>query len=324
LAALVLLAASAVLGAQQVAAEGASPAGHLQAAAVSETSARFQWMAGRGNEWYCLDLAGTPDDLESLSGTWFNSGCGMTGTSHVVKGLQCSGAYFARVWAQTADGGMYSPPLRVDMHACASTITAPTNMRTLFTTENSIRLAWDPGDHNNWFCVELALDQSELLAHGDSWESLGCGTTNTELTIDGLECETHYYYRVVAWNFRVDTIGDVRVVTTGDCDGRLRRAPIESVDAREVGAGYEVDVVASLPNGCLSPGSYAVEREANLILVTVRNIYIEPLTTCADLQDTHEWTISLGSDFVEGQTYLVIVNDSPSVYFTYTPPEDTF
>jgi hypothetical protein len=102
LAVLVLLAASAIASARQAAAEGASPPNHLQAAAVSETAARFQWMAGQGDEWYCLDLASTPDDLESLTGTWFNSGCGMTGTSHVVKGLQCSATYFTRVWAQTA------------------------------------------------------------------------------------------------------------------------------------------------------------------------------------------------------------------------------
>ncbi len=324
MAALVLIAALGISGTQQVAAEGASPPGHLQAAAVSEKAARFQWAAGAGNEWYCLDLASTPDDLESLSGTWFNSGCGMTGTSHLAKGLQCSATYFTRVWASTADGGMYSPPLRIDMHECATTITAPANMRPLFETAHTVRLAWDAGENNIWFCVELARDHSELVRRGGSRTSLGCGSTSTELTINDLECETIYYWRVVAWNFRVDTVGDVRVVITGDCDGRLRTAPVESVKTRQVGAGYEAAVVVALTNACYSRGSYRVERDGNLIEITVRNIYIAPLTTCADIQGTQRWTISLGSDFAEGQTYLVVVNDSPSAFFTYTPPEETY
>ena len=324
MAALVLTAAFAGIGVQQAAAEGAAPPLHLQASPVSETAARFHWLAGAGNEWYCIDLASTPDDLESLSGTWFNSGCGTTATSHLVKGLQCSATYFTRIWAQTADGGMYSAPLRIDMNECATTISAPTNMRSLFETSHTVRLAWDAGDHNNWYCVEMATDQSELLAYGESWNSLGCGSTETELTIDDLECETVYYWRVVAWNFRVDTIGDVRTVITGDCDGRLRRAPVESVTLNRAGADYGIDVVVSLPDGCASPGSYSVERDGNLIEVTVRNIYIEPLTTCADIHGKHVWTINLSGDFAEGETYVVVVNKDSFAYFTYAPPPETY
>jgi hypothetical protein len=324
LAALLLLAAFAFSGSRQAAADGVTPPLHLQASAVSETAARFSWKAGAGNDWFCIDLAGTPDDLESLTGTWFNSGCGMTGTSHLVKGLQCSATYFARVYASTPDGGMYTPPLRVDMHECASTITAPTEMRVLFATAFSARLAWDPGDHNNWFCVETALDQAELLDYGESWESRGCGTTESELTLDRLECETYYYWRVVAWNFRVDTIGDIRVFKTDDCDGRLRRAPVQSVKLHEDGADYDLEVVVALPDGCATPGLYRVSREANQVIVSVRNTYIEPLTTCADIESKHTWKIDLGSDFAEGEWYVVLVNGEVSTWFQYTPPLDAY
>jgi hypothetical protein len=281
-------------------------------------------MAGQGNDWFCLDLAGTPDDLESLSGTWFNSGCGMTATSHLAKGLQCSATYWARVYASTAGGGTYTPMLRVDMNECAATITAPTDMRVLFVTAHAARLDWEPGDHNNWFCVETALDQAELLVQGESWESLGCGTSESELTLDGLECETYYYWRVVAWNFRVDTKGEVRVFKTEDCDGRLRRAPVQSVKLLEDGAEYGLEVVVALPDGCLTPGLYRIEREANQVIVTLRNTYIEPLTTCADIESKHVWRINLGRNFAEGDWYVVLVNGEVSTWFQYTPLADTY
>jgi hypothetical protein len=322
--ALVFMAAFAAGGSRHAAAEEASPPLHFQAAAISDTAARFSWTPGAGNEWFCVDLASTPDDLESLSGTWFNSGCGTTLAKHLVKGLQCGSIYYTRVWASTGEGGVYSPPLRVDMNDCASTITAPTNLRPLFETAHTVRLAWDAGDNNNWYCVEMALDLSELIQQRDSWTSLGCGMTETELTVEDLECETHYHWRVVAWNFRVETASDVRTVLTADCDGRLRRARVESVAVSRNNGSYSLDVVVALPNACLAPGSYEVEQQANLIEVVVRNIYIEPLTTCADIQGTHIWTISLLGDFAEGQTYIIVVNDDHFAYFAYTPPPETY
>ena len=326
-AALVFVAACAALvSAGKVTAdyEGSTPPLHLQGAAVSETAARFHWLAGSGNEWFCLDLAETSDDLSNLTGTWFNSGCGLTGTTHLVKGLVCSTTYFARVYASTEDGGMYSPELRVDTVECATTITPPTNMRTLFSTAHSVRLGWDAGDHNNWYCVEMAQEQSDLLGYGESWGSFGCGTTQTELTLGDLSCETVYYWRVVAWNYRVDTFSDVRTVVTGECGSRLRIAPILSVSVAKVDNGYRAEIVVDLPNACHSPGSYKVQRDGNKIEILVRNTYIIPLTVCADITGTHRWKIELGSDFVEGQTYEVSVNDEMSAFFTFEPPEDAY
>ena len=324
MAALLLIVASAVFDAQQVAADGATPPGHLQGAAVSETAARLQWMAGTGNLWYCLDVAATSDDLTDLTGTWFNSGCGMTGTSHLVKGLQCSSTYYARVFAWTADGGMYSPPLRVDMTECATMITAPVNLKPLFSTAHSVRLAWDAGANNNWYCVEMAEDPSEVMTYGPTWRSYGCGNTDMELTLGGLSCETIYYWRVVTWNYSVDTASDVRIVITGDCDGRLRRAPVRSVEIDKVGEDYRVEVVIELPNGCHSPGSYSVERDGSKIEILVRNTYIPPSTACADIVGSHRWTIDLGKDLLEGQTYEVVVNDGASAFFRFEPPVEAY
>ena len=57
-----MAACAALASAGKVAAdfETTAPPLHLQGAAVSETAARFHWMAGAGNDWYCVDLASTP------------------------------------------------------------------------------------------------------------------------------------------------------------------------------------------------------------------------------------------------------------------------
>jgi hypothetical protein len=322
-AALLVVAAFTVFGTRQnVAAEygAASAPLHLQGAAVSETTARFQWLAGEGNLWFCVDVADTADDLENLKGSWFNSGCGTTGTTHLVKGLECSRTYYARVWALTDDGGMYSPELKFDMNECATTITAPVNLRPLFSTAHTVRLAWDAGDNNIWYCVQMATDQSELLAYGESWGSYGCGNMETELTLGDLSCETVYYWRVAAWNYRTDTVSEVRTAITGDCDGKQRIAPIRSVDVDRVGDEYQVEVVIELPNGCHSAGSFGVERDGTRIDIRLRNTYIAPLTVCANLVGKHVWTITLGNDFSEGQTYEVVVNEEKSAFFTFEPP----
>jgi hypothetical protein len=92
------------------------------------------------------------------------------------------------------------------------------------------------------------------------------------------------------------------------------------VTVHRVGSEYGIDVVVNLPDGCYEPGSYRLELEGNKVDVLVRNIFIPPLATCADIQGQHVWTITLTGDFAEGQTYEIVVNDDTSVYFTYAPP----
>ena len=294
----------------------ASPPTHVAGASISDTAARFSWTAGNGNVWYCLDYAETPEELVGQTGTWRNSGCGMTGSTHDVQGMHCSRTYVARIWAWTTQGGMHSAQVKVTTQPCASTITAATNQRALFAAPDMARLAWTPGSNNIWYCVDLALSQADLLSFGPTWENF-CGFTEPELELRRLECETVYYYRVYTWNFHVNAHGIVRNFMTADCDLDDEEATVLEVDVHKSEGGiYRAEVLVELPNGCHLPGSYRISRDDTRVEITVDNLVQPPLTTCSQAAGTHLWTIRLGADFSEGVTYEVEVNDEVSDFFT--------
>lgn len=90
-------------------------------------------------------------------------------------------------------------------------------------------------------------------------------------------------------------------------------APIDQVDiwiAESWPPQYFLHVVSGLPNSCVQFDSYDVIRDGDTIRVEVTNL--EPGdggTACAQVYRTVEHTIPLGSDFVSGRTYTVVVND---------------
>jgi hypothetical protein len=294
----------------------ASPPTHVAAASISDTAARFSWVEGNGNLFYCIDYAETPQDLVGQGATWRNAACGTTDTEYVVEGLHCGRSYFARIWSWTTQGGRYSAQLEVTTQPCATTISQATNLRTLFLTPSSTRLAWDPGIHNIWYCVDLATSQQDLLSYGESWKNY-CGTTEPELELTHLKCETVYYWRVYTWNFNVNAMSVARNFVTADCDLDDTSAHVLEVNVhKSEGAIYRAEVQVQLPNGCQTPGFYRINRNGNKIEITIKNLVASPLTVCAQVAGTHLWTIRLGTDFAKGVTYEVRVNNELSDFFT--------
>ncbi|HEU0072821.1 MAG TPA: hypothetical protein VFS30_02330 [Dehalococcoidia bacterium] len=289
---------------------------HLAAASISDTAARFSWEAGNGNLWYCLDYAVTSEDLLNKTGTWRNSGCGLTATTLVVEDMHCGRTYSARVWAWTTQGGRYSASLKVTTQPCASTITEATNLRALFLGPEITRLAWTPGSNNIWYCLDLARSQQDLLSFGTTWENR-CGFTEPEIELRRLDCETVYYYRVYTWNFNVNAHSVVRNFTTAGCDLDDERAPALEVEVhKSLGEIYRAEVLVRLPDGCRSPGYYRIKRDGNKIEITVENLVAEAQIACSNVTQTHLWTIRLGDDFEAGVTYQVEVNGQLSDFFT--------
>ena len=294
----------------------ASAPTHVTGASISDTAAKFSWYPGNGNLWYCLDYATTPEDLVNLTGTWRNSGCRMTGTSHIVEGMHCGRTYYARVFAWTTQGGKHSAQVKVTTQPCATTISPATNLHTLFRGTDMVRLAWTPGSNNIWYCVDVALSLHDLLAFGDTWNN-HCGFTTPEFELRHLHCDTVYYWRVYTWNFNVNAHSVEGNFLTADCDLDEELAPVLDVEVhKSEGDVYRAEVQVSLPDGCQHPGTYRIKRDGNKIEITINNLVETPLTTCSDIQDTHLWTIHLGGDFGKGVTYQVEVNGQLSDFFT--------
>ena len=90
-------------------------------------------------------------------------------------------------------------------------------------------------------------------------------------------------------------------------------APIKSVEVLTLESfppQYNVVVVSGLPNGCVSFAGYYLNRDDNTTHIEMINW--KP--AAADVACTEEYrtvntTIPLGSDFVSGETYVVVVND---------------
>lgn len=289
---------------------------HVAGASISDTAARFNWEPGNGNLWYCLDYAATPGDLLSQTGTWRNTACGTTATTHVVTDMHCGRDYFARVWAWTTQGGRHSAQVKVSTQPCATTITRPIELRALFVAPHLARLAWEPGRDNIWYCVDVAANLTDLLSFSETWEN-HCGLTEPELELRGLDCETTYVWRVYTWNYSVNVHSQPDAFATPDCDLDEKLARVDKIDVHKSDDGsYRAEVTVFLPNGCHRPGTYDIDRDGNQIEITVRNLVESPLTVCSLSSGPHLWTIQLHGDFAEGVTYEVEVNNQLSAFFT--------
>jgi hypothetical protein len=90
-------------------------------------------------------------------------------------------------------------------------------------------------------------------------------------------------------------------------------APIESAEVIQQPSSppeYVVKVVAGLPSGCAKPGDSTVTRQGNEIRIDVTNTMPAGNPVCTMIYGTYELSINIGSDFTDGETYTVNVNDT--------------
>lgn len=99
----------------------------------------------------------------------------------------------------------------------------------------------------------------------------------------------------------------------GSGDTATVLAPIHSVEisvAESFPPQYTLTVVSGLPNGCAKFDRYEVDRSGNTIAVTILNREPAPLgvVACTAIYGMKEHRIPLGTRFVSGDTYRVVVN----------------
>ena len=104
---------------------------------------------------------------------------------------------------------------------------------------------------------------------------------------------------------------------TEDPDVVREPAPIESVrvvvkDSRE----YSLLIVSGLPDSCAKFESYELNRDGSLLEVTVTNLSPSGPFACLAVYETHEGELPLGSGFIPGEEYTVVVNGQVTETFT--------
>jgi hypothetical protein len=94
----------------------------------------------------------------------------------------------------------------------------PTNPRTTPIAPFAMRFQWDRGIDNQWFCVDLAFNEADLLNFRGTWSNWGCGNTGTFLDLYGLQCGSQHFWRVWAQGSTTSGHSAVATFTTESCN----------------------------------------------------------------------------------------------------------
>jgi hypothetical protein len=286
---------------------------HLSAQALGDGTVALDWTPGASNRWYCVDIALSLSDLFNTQGTWRNYGCWTTNSALTVSGLSCSTQYYWLVYAWNDTSNVKSDPNAFQTSSCASTISAPTGLTATRLDSGGILFDWNAGAGDIWYCVDTARSSADLLGLTGTWRNHGCWNTDTQLVVSNLDCSQTYYWLVYAWNYVANTKSTVSTVQTQSCKSQIELAPIIDVQVTKLNGAYEADITAALPNGCHTPDSHQIQRIGNTIEITVWNS-VAP-SPCTYIYSEYQLNVNLGSNFVSGQTYKVVVNDDKSDTF---------
>jgi hypothetical protein len=288
----------------------------LSASPVSPSSVLFSWQRGNSNNWFCLNFAQSFNDLLYGGPTWRNWDCWTTNTSTQVFGLACGTTYYWNVFAWNDVTNGTSAPSSVQTPACTSNFTPPSGLAAQGLSPTSERLTWNRGNENIWFCVNVARNVSDILYGGPTWSNFGCWSTGNSLDLSGLQCNTTYYWNVYAWNNVTNGTSNYSTFTTQACSATMQPAPIDQLDIQVQATNptsYVAHIVAGLPNGCHSPGSYQIYPHGSVIDIVVLNS-VAPGGNCSAVSGQYELNINLGSNFVMGQSYTVNANDKTTTF----------
>jgi hypothetical protein len=215
-----------------------SPATNLRTDDINN-GVRFRWDRGENNFWYCVDYATSVSDLNNLTGSWANYGCGTTGTQIDIpnSALPCGVTVYWRVWAAGPFTGGHSS--RDDFEAADCTFSVAKNLKTTALTSTTVKFEWEKGLDNSWFCVDTGKSQSDLLNFTGTWKNYGCGTTATAVEVSGLECNTRYYWRVYAQGVTGQGHSVVATLDTPACVNFTVPHDLDTSDVTKTGAMLE-------------------------------------------------------------------------------------
>ena len=94
-------------------------------------------------------------------------------------------------------------------------------------------------------------------------------------------------------------------------------APIDGLDIPVMESfppQYLLQIQAGLPSGCAQKAGFEAARDGNTIKVKVYNSMPKGAVACTMIYGMYDLNLNLGSDFVSGQTYTVVVNDKTTTF----------
>jgi hypothetical protein len=105
--------------------------------------------------------------------------------------------YYSRV-ATWIGVWVHSDPIAFHTPACSGFFSAPTSLTSTDLSATSVRVRWDEGTNNSFFCVDTAHTLDDLFGFSGTWQNHNCGTTAEVADLHGLDCNSSYFWRVWA------------------------------------------------------------------------------------------------------------------------------
>jgi hypothetical protein len=186
----------------------AAPAQNLSVFDQSCTSSgnvrvTFVWNpSGTGTQWFDVSRS-------SNFATFGNEGP-LASTEYFTRWtLDDNTTFFARV-ATFSPGLQYSNTLQFHTINCGGGFTPPSGVD-VDVFSNFVRVDWNAGNDNLFYCVDTAFTLQHLIGIFGSWHNWGCGTTATQLDLTNLACGHTHFLRV--WAAGPGTSGYSETVT---------------------------------------------------------------------------------------------------------------
>ncbi len=87
------------------------------------------------------------------------------------------------------------------------------------TTYNDyVRVSWQAGTANQYYCIDTAFSQDDLVTLRGSWSNWGCGTTATSFDLTDLACGRLHYFRIWAAGFTTSGYSEVGIFQSQSCN----------------------------------------------------------------------------------------------------------
>jgi len=174
---------------------------------------RFAWSpSGWGTQWFDISAVNN-----GFAHSFLNAGP-LAPTANQLDWYQLvtNTRYYVRVNTFTNIGWLPSDTITFVTPSCGS-FTPPSNPQSQVLDSDSVRFTWDRGQNNEWFCLDMALSQGDLVNFGPTFSNWGCGMTGESYTAHGLACGLKHYWRVYGAGAYGSGYTPIREFTPGNC-----------------------------------------------------------------------------------------------------------
>jgi hypothetical protein len=171
---------------------------------MSSTAIQFRWQDAPDAAGFWLDIATSPAELESMTGSFRNYHVG-SATSYTWGNLTPGTTYYWRVWTYNNFGGYHTYPVPRSVATYGQPPAPATNLLATSSSPYSVEFQWNHSPLAAGYWLEVATSANDLQNMNGSFRRYQAGEA-LSLTLENLTPATPYYWRVRAYNNYGETL----------------------------------------------------------------------------------------------------------------------